>query len=179
MASEPHYLSAADIDEMILRCAHAAPEFIPLLKMMRDFGLSLLTVQQDRPGRFWPRTSAPDAPGVLVYLSDSMATSKGPRAFHARSLKRLFRDCHRIVINAAKMHEVTYLTAGTLALTSPGPVVFVECEPSTQDQWIRFAKSCGKVAGDFVMVSPTVPGGVACEVFGRLPSPGRPEPTLH
>jgi|GEM_PF-6447126 hypothetical protein len=136
---EPTLLCRESVDpqrlvEMIAQCATVAPHRAVLLRAVRDDGLATLDIVQSRVP-FWPPKEGIRRP-ILVLIGDDLHTSKGPRAFHQRSLKRLFRDAAKAVIVSCASYPHFYELAVRACATFRRHVVLVECLPSTLDAWL-------------------------------------------
>jgi hypothetical protein len=136
-AMSDNYVTPAAINDMIAKFSLVVPEFVPILRAVRDFDLCLAMVDQNTKGSFWPMPDGRSRASCLVYLSDGM--SKGPRAFHRRSLKRLFRDSWRVVINAADVHVLPYSAAGMLAVLAQERSAVVRPAGRQRLRWPRTA----------------------------------------
>ena len=97
-------LKRADIDRAIASMSVTAPHWVPVLRAVRDHGIGTVSVLPTKSS-FWPLPAEyPASKPVLVYLGDDLDASRGPAAFHTRSLKRLFRDCCGVVTVACCAH---------------------------------------------------------------------------
>jgi hypothetical protein len=69
----------------------------PIWTAVRDAGVALYIVPQGGEP-FDPPMNRP----TIVVIGDDMFESKGPRAFHRKSLRRFVKRCHRAVIVACE-----------------------------------------------------------------------------
>jgi hypothetical protein len=106
-----------------------SPHWRPILTVVRDAGVALCMVPHGGH-RFDPSR---DKPTILVMDDDALG-SKGPGAFHHKSLRRFVQRCRHAVIVACEPLPVAYATAAVIAGLRQD-VILVETRSEHEADW--------------------------------------------
>lgn len=87
---------------------------------------------------------------LLLTLGDDMATSRGPGAFDAKTLRRALDGAGAVVVHAAAA-ELEHYQAAVDAAQRHGKAVIVECQPSTETAWLACVAKYAPGAGVLVI----------------------------
>ena len=102
----------------------------PIMVAVRDAGVGFGIVAQDS-GPFDFPSNRP----TIVILGDDLWESKGPNAFHQKSLRRFVKRCRNAVIMACEPLPVAYAAAAATAAGFLRDVIIVETQPRHEADW--------------------------------------------
>lgn len=127
----------------------------PIIEAAANHAVAIGTVLQNA-GRF---DRPPGGRSFCFIVGDDVLTSKGPSAFHQKSLRRLLGQATHVAINAADLEPSIYNAAADTAALG-GNVVIVECRPETETEWMNFIMRYAPQADTFIRTPNT--GAYAC-----------------
>jgi len=129
---------------------HASAHLVPMLKAVRDHGMTFVIAAQSRRGFEMPATG----PAVVI-IGDDLARSLGPPGFHLKSVRRLLGRAAAVAIMSGAPVEAMYGRMTREAVTRGAIVVLIETTQAHEEEWDTYAREVNSAA-EMYLASPSV-----------------------
>ena len=127
--------SRSMLNQTIAALSPQTRHLAPIYAGMRDHRLLQSIVIRGIKLRSIPKRYN-ECPHVFV-IGDDLLDAKGPKAFHKKSLLRVFNGAGLIYLHCAKARPEHYEEAVVAAIKS-GHSVIVESQPTHEKEWLSF-----------------------------------------
>ena len=124
---------------------------LPVVAAVRDYRLALVQIGDDTSVKV-PKDI--ERRPILVIVGDDTDQSRGPAAFHEKSLRRFIRECKNVVLHCAEALPEHYAYAARSAVTERRCLV-IESRPAHEVEWMAFVRQANPTA-HVLLITPNV-----------------------
>lgn len=143
-----HFISPAERLRIIERLeATGGGHLVPIFEATAS-GVCIL-IQQPEKREF----HLPKARPSIVVIGDDLDTSRGPEAFHLRSVRRALAKAHSCYLMIGGPLPRAYVAAAVTAEAGLN-VVIIESQPAEEASWLEFVNKHRRPGGTVIFATP-------------------------